>query len=81
MWLVAVVGRCVVGCEHYEGFCSTKSVVLLRTLVGMCTTVKSRGVLRQLELKTDWLALLHTRQDPCSNLTEFLVPPNECMDS
>ena len=23
MWLVAVVGRCVVGCEHYEGFCST----------------------------------------------------------
>jgi len=23
MWLVAVVGRCVVGCERYEGFCST----------------------------------------------------------
>ena len=23
MWFVAVVGRCVVGCEHYEGFCST----------------------------------------------------------
>jgi hypothetical protein len=23
MWLVAVVGRCVVGSEHYEGFCST----------------------------------------------------------
>ena len=23
MWLVAVVGRCVVGCEHYEGFSST----------------------------------------------------------
>ena len=22
MWLVAVVGRCVVGCDHYEGFCS-----------------------------------------------------------
>ena len=22
MWLVAVVGRCLVGCEHYEGFCS-----------------------------------------------------------
>jgi hypothetical protein len=21
--LVAVVGRCVVGCEQYEGFCST----------------------------------------------------------
>jgi len=20
MWLVAVVGRCLVGCEHYEGF-------------------------------------------------------------
>ena len=23
MWLVAVVGRCLVRCEHYEGFCST----------------------------------------------------------
>ena len=22
MWLVAVVGRCLAGCEHYEGFCS-----------------------------------------------------------
>jgi hypothetical protein len=21
MWLVAVVGRCLAGCEHYEGFC------------------------------------------------------------
>jgi len=25
MWLVAVVGRCVVGCEHCEGYCSTAS--------------------------------------------------------
>jgi hypothetical protein len=25
MWLVAVVGRCLVGCEHCEGFCSTLS--------------------------------------------------------
>ena len=24
MWLVAVVGRCLAGCEHYEGFCSTE---------------------------------------------------------
>jgi len=23
MYLVAVVGRCVVGCEHCEGYCST----------------------------------------------------------
>ena len=23
MWLVAVVGRCLAGSEHYEGFCST----------------------------------------------------------
>jgi len=23
VWFVAVVGRCLVGCEHYEGFCST----------------------------------------------------------
>ena len=22
MWLVAVVGRCFVGCEHCEGYCS-----------------------------------------------------------
>ena len=22
MWLVAVVGRCLAGCEHYEGFCA-----------------------------------------------------------
>ena len=28
MWLVAVVGRCLVGCEHCEGFCSTELVVL-----------------------------------------------------
>ena len=26
MWLVAVVGRCLEGCEHYEGFCSTHGV-------------------------------------------------------
>jgi len=23
LWLVAVVGRCLVGCEHYEGICLT----------------------------------------------------------
>ena len=23
MWLVAVVVRCLAGCDHYEGFCST----------------------------------------------------------
>ena len=28
MWLVAVVGRCVVGCEHCEGYFSTPFVVL-----------------------------------------------------
>ena len=22
MWLVAVDGRCLAGCDHYEGFCS-----------------------------------------------------------
>jgi len=26
--LVAVVGRCVVGCEHCEGYCSTVFVLL-----------------------------------------------------
>jgi len=25
MWLVAVVGRCVVGCEQCEGYCSTSN--------------------------------------------------------
>ena len=25
MWLVAVDGRCLAGCEHYEGFCSTET--------------------------------------------------------
>ena len=29
MWLVGVVGRCVVGCEHYEGFCSTITITVL----------------------------------------------------
>ena len=24
MWLVAVVGGCLAGCDHYEGFCSTE---------------------------------------------------------
>ena len=27
MWLVAVVGRCVVGCEHCEGYCFLLDVV------------------------------------------------------
>jgi len=26
MWLVEVVGRCVVGCEHCEGYFSTEDV-------------------------------------------------------
>jgi len=25
-WLLAVVGRCVVGCEHCEGYCSTTAI-------------------------------------------------------
>ena len=29
-WLVAVVGRCLAGCEHYEGFCSTDARNVLR---------------------------------------------------
>jgi len=28
MWLVVVVGRCVVGCEHCEAYCSTSFTVL-----------------------------------------------------
>ena len=26
MWLVTVVGRCLAGCDHYEGFCSTEQL-------------------------------------------------------
>jgi hypothetical protein len=29
IWLVAVVGRCLAGCDHYEGFCSTVLHILL----------------------------------------------------
>jgi len=27
MWLVAVVGRCLAGCDHCEGFCSTLFII------------------------------------------------------
>ena len=39
MWLVAVVGRCVVGCEHCEGFCSTLGVdqkPMVLVMVSLC---------------------------------------------
>jgi hypothetical protein len=39
LWLVAVVGRCLAGCEHYEGFCSTEEATircLLLTSVSTC---------------------------------------------
>jgi len=36
MWLVAVVGRCVVGCEHCEGYCST--LVGCEHCAGYCST-------------------------------------------
>jgi hypothetical protein len=29
MWLGAVVGHCVVGCDRYEGFCSTETFIVL----------------------------------------------------
>ena len=29
MWLVAVVGRCLAGCEHYKGFCSTETFIVI----------------------------------------------------
>ena len=32
MWLVAVVGLCVVGCEHCEGYCSNSNLHSARTL-------------------------------------------------
>ena len=33
MWLVAVVGCCLVGCEHYEGFCSKRYCIWCVALV------------------------------------------------
>jgi len=32
MWLVAVVGRCVTGCEHCEGYCSNSNLHSARIL-------------------------------------------------
>ena len=32
MWLVAVVGRCVVGCKHCEGYCSNSNLHSARIL-------------------------------------------------
>jgi len=29
MWLVAIVGRCLAGCEHYEGFFRRTKALLL----------------------------------------------------
>ena len=34
MWLVAVVGRCLVGCEHCESFCSTHVGLVSLDVVG-----------------------------------------------
>jgi len=31
-WMVAVVGRCVLGCEHCEGYCSNSNLHSARTL-------------------------------------------------
>jgi len=45
MWLVAVVGRCVVGCEHCEGYCSNA------VIHGLCSPEDghndARNMLRQ----------------------------------
>ena len=37
VWLVAVVGRCVVGCEHCEDYCST--LVGCEQCEGYCSTL------------------------------------------
>ena len=49
MWLVAVVGRCAVGSDHYEGFCSTPCyciwcvVLILLDVVGSgCAALSCR---------------------------------------
>ena len=41
MWLVAVVGRCLAGCDYYEGFCSEcskRAFVLLKMGIMMPET-------------------------------------------
>ena len=35
MWLVAVVGRCVVGCQHCEGYCSRSNTRLVLLKMGI----------------------------------------------
>jgi hypothetical protein len=60
---------------------SGRSVVLLCTLIRRYIAIRVEGVMRKSKFKADRLALLHMRQDPCSNLTAFLVPTNERMDS
>ena len=46
MWLVAVVGRCVVGCEPCEGYCSTMHGH--RNLERENTVIPSNGILYNL---------------------------------
>ena len=41
MWLVAVVGRCVVGCEHCEGYCSNINLHSARSVDNKHLTVAS----------------------------------------
>jgi hypothetical protein len=63
---------------------SGRYVALLFTLIGRyiaIIAIRLGGVIRKLKVKVDRLALLHLRQDQCSNLTTFLVPTNGRMDS
>ena len=43
MWLVAVVGRCLAGCDHYEGFCSVEQkrshLQLVSWVAKTCTNI------------------------------------------
>ena len=45
MWLVAVVGRCVVGCEHCEGCCTALYCTVLYCTVLYCTRTVTFTVL------------------------------------
>jgi len=70
MWLVAVVGRCIVGCEHCEGYCSTFQTQYVSSLVLFVINNEDQCTLNS-EIHS-----INTRQNsnlyqPPSNLTMY----------
>ena len=74
MWLVVVVWRCVVGCEHCEGYCSTQAVmgcywnVLSRYRLCQCGLELGFGQILFFYWKWKWLFGPYARRSPCYQL-------------